>query len=69
MFAQPAPLTTIPDSWPWDDFGFIAAAIAGFLLTAVPGWTGRSSYGVRRHCTVAIAVVRPPATTTSEPSP
>ncbi len=25
-------------------FGFIAAAIAGFLLTAVPGWTGRSSY-------------------------
>lgn len=25
-------------------FGFIAAAIGGFLLTAVPGWTGRSSY-------------------------
>ena len=22
-------------------FGFVAAAIAGFLLTAVPGWTGR----------------------------
>jgi uncharacterized protein involved in response to NO len=25
-------------------FGFVAAAIGGFLLTAVPGWTGRSSY-------------------------
>ena len=45
-----------PDIWPdtavtpmyWHAhemlFGFIAAAIAGFLLTAVPGWTGRSSY-------------------------
>ncbi len=25
-------------------FGFVAAAIAGFLLTAVPNWTGRSPY-------------------------
>lgn len=25
-------------------FGFVAAAIAGFLLTAVPGWTGRPPY-------------------------
>jgi uncharacterized protein involved in response to NO len=25
-------------------FGFASAAIAGFLLTAVPGWTGRASY-------------------------
>lgn len=25
-------------------FGFVAAAVGGFLLTAVPGWTGRSSY-------------------------
>lgn len=25
-------------------FGFAGAAIAGFLLTAVPGWTGRKSY-------------------------
>ncbi len=25
-------------------FGFVAAAIAGFLLTAVPNWTGRSGY-------------------------
>ena len=23
-------------------FGFVAAAIAGFLLTAVPNWTGRT---------------------------
>ncbi len=25
-------------------FGFVAAAICGFLLTAVPGWTGQKSY-------------------------
>ena len=25
-------------------FGFAAAAIAGFLLTAVPNWTGRAAY-------------------------
>ncbi len=25
-------------------FGFVAAAIAGFLLTAVPNWTGRAPY-------------------------
>jgi len=48
-----------PDRWPqtavspmyWHAhemlFGFIAAAIAGFLLTAVPGWTGRPSYAGR----------------------
>jgi uncharacterized protein involved in response to NO len=28
-------------------FGFVAAAISGFLLTAVPGWTGRKSYAGR----------------------
>jgi uncharacterized protein involved in response to NO len=45
-----------PENWPqtalapmyWHAhemlFGFIAAAIGGFLLTAVPGWTGRASY-------------------------
>jgi len=45
-----------PDLWParalpamyWHAhemlFGFAAAAITGFLLTAVPGWTGRTSY-------------------------
>lgn len=45
-----------PDLWPNDVmasvhwhahemlFGFVAAAIGGFLLTAVPGWTGRQPY-------------------------
>jgi uncharacterized protein involved in response to NO len=45
-----------PDLWPagamasvyWHAhemlFGFVAAAIGGFLLTAVPGWTGRQPY-------------------------
>ena len=45
-----------PELWPADAmpamfwhghemvFGFITAAIGGFLLTAVPGWTGRASY-------------------------
>ena len=28
-------------------FGFVAAAIAGFLLTAVPSWTGRQGYSGR----------------------
>src|SRR5437868_9144772 len=32
-------------------FGFVAAAIAGFLLTAVPSWTGRQGYpAVRSRC-------------------
>ena len=45
-----------PDQWPEGDiaaiwwhahemlFGFVAAAIGGFLLTAVPNWTGRPPY-------------------------
>lgn len=45
-----------PDAWPADAiapiywhahemmFGFVAAAIGGFLLTAVPGWTNRPPY-------------------------
>ena len=45
-----------PDIWPsnavpamyWHGhemlFGFVSAAIGGFLLTAVPGWTGSKSY-------------------------
>ena len=38
-------------------FGFVAAAIAGFLLTAVPGWTGEKSYaGWRLGVLVAIWV-------------
>jgi uncharacterized protein involved in response to NO len=28
-------------------FGFVAAAIAGFLLTAMPSWTGRQGYSGR----------------------
>src|SRR6516162_6370843 len=48
-----------PGSWPQDGlpavfwhghemiFGFVAAAIAGFLLTAVPGWTRSASYAGR----------------------
>jgi uncharacterized protein involved in response to NO len=29
-------------------FGFVMAAVAGFLLTAIPNWTGRPSVrGVR----------------------
>ncbi|MDE2304829.1 MAG: NnrS family protein [Gammaproteobacteria bacterium] len=42
----------LPNSWPptlWHAhemvFGFLAAAIAGFLLTAVPSWTGRRGFG------------------------
>ena len=42
----------LPNPWPptlWHAhemvFGFIAAAIAGFLLTAVPSWTGRRGFG------------------------
>jgi uncharacterized protein involved in response to NO len=28
-------------------FGFVSAAVGGFLLTAVPNWTGRAPYGGR----------------------
>jgi uncharacterized protein involved in response to NO len=39
-------------------FGFVAAAIGGFLLTAVPGWTGEKSYmGWRLGVLVAIWMV------------
>ena len=41
----------LPNTWPptlWHAhemmFGFVGAAIAGFLLTAVPSWTGRRSF-------------------------
>src|ERR1700690_4426305 len=43
--------------WPAHEmlFGFAAAAIGGFLLTAVPGWTGRSSYaGTPLICVAAL---------------
>ncbi len=35
-------------------FGFVGAAIGGFLLTAVPGWTGRSSYAGAPLVTLAL---------------
>jgi uncharacterized protein involved in response to NO len=43
-----APLPTLPPQlWHGHEmlFGFIAAAIAGFLLTAVPSWTGTKGFG------------------------
>lgn len=49
VFLDPGlwPLRTVPAMY-WHAhemlFGFASAAIAGFLLTAVPGWTGRTSY-------------------------
>jgi uncharacterized protein involved in response to NO len=41
--ALPAPLWLTPAWWHGHEmiFGFVAAAIAGFLLTATPVWTGR----------------------------
>jgi uncharacterized protein involved in response to NO len=46
--------TPLGSSWPpmlWHAhemlFGFIASAIAGFLLTAVPGWTGQKGFAGR----------------------
>jgi len=44
-FGFPAP-TLAPHSWHAHEmlFGFILAAVAGFLLTAVPSWTGQRGY-------------------------
>src|SRR5512139_3794164 len=46
-----AAAAAIPVAWPpslWHAhemvFGFVVAAIAGFLLTAVPSWTGRKGF-------------------------
>ncbi|MYB11767.1 MAG: NnrS family protein, partial [Rhodospirillaceae bacterium] len=45
MLARIVELPTEMDPVAWHVheilFGFVAAAMAGFLLTAVPGWTGR----------------------------
>ena len=35
-------------------FGFVGAAIAGFLLTAVPSWTGRSGFAGKRLIILAM---------------
>lgn len=37
------PTTLAPVTWHFHEllFGFVAAAVAGFLLTAIPNWTGR----------------------------
>ena len=46
--------TTLGSSWPpmlWHAhemlFGFIGSAVAGFLLTAVPSWTGQKGFAGR----------------------
>jgi len=36
-------------------YGFVGAALAGFLLTAVPGWTGAKGFGGRPLAAVATA--------------
>lgn len=62
-YAFGAPLGT---SWPptlWHGhemlFGFIVAAVAGFLLTAVPSWTGARGFaGVIAALAAAIQAVR-----------
>jgi uncharacterized protein involved in response to NO len=43
------PIELPPQLWHAHEmvFGFVAAAIAGFLLTAVPSWTGRQGYSGR----------------------
>src|ERR1039458_2245026 len=35
-------------------FGFIASAIAGFLLTAVPSWTGQKGFAGRPLIVLAV---------------
>ena len=47
LLAQLAPLGDLPPSlWHGHEmlFGFVAAAIGGFLLTAVPSWTGKRGF-------------------------
>lgn len=60
--ASLAGAATLPVRWPgslWHGhellFGFVAAAIGGFLLTAVPSWTGQRGFGGAPL--VALAVV------------
>src|SRR4051812_5591697 len=41
--AVPLPLAISPLDWHVHEmlYGYVAAAVAGFLLTAIPNWTGR----------------------------
>ena len=54
--------TPIGSGWPptlWHAhemlYGFIACAIAGFLLTAVPSWTGQKGFAGRPLVALAVA--------------
>jgi len=52
------PLGTLPPQlWHAHElfFGFVGAALAGFLLTAVPSWTGAKGFGGRPLAAVAAA--------------
>jgi uncharacterized protein involved in response to NO len=53
IFSTGAALPTRFDPLTWHIhamlFGFVLAAIAGFMLTAIPNWTGRHSTVVPRH--------------------
>jgi uncharacterized protein involved in response to NO len=53
--------TSVGSGWPptlWHGhemlFGFIASAIAGFMLTAVPGWTGQKGFAGRPLIALAL---------------
>ena len=37
-------------------FGFVMAAVAGFLLTAIPNWTQRRPFERRASCAVGRSV-------------
>jgi uncharacterized protein involved in response to NO len=59
MFAQGSmPLGALPPQlWHAHElfYGFVCAALAGFLLTAVPSWTGAKGFGGRPLAAVAAA--------------
>jgi uncharacterized protein involved in response to NO len=49
IYGADLPMVMPPPAWHVHEmlFGFIAAAVAGFLLTAVPSWTGNRGYAGR----------------------
>lgn len=57
MFSGGTPFVTtlLPQFWHGHEmiFGFVAAAVAGFLLTAVPSWTGQRSIAGARLALLA----------------